>query len=135
MSTVTLPQARSPLGWTVVNGVRTAVEIDVEWMRALIDLVGRTGGTSGGGGTVPAGFENTSQLLAGDMFSKRPAAQPDVRGDSSITATRDAQGFQLALVSENLVSPLLPFLPRLQTASLLDTTDASRVLENQIFGA
>lgn len=47
MSTLTLPQARIPLGWATVQGVRTPVEIDMEWMLAFIGLVNRTGGTSG----------------------------------------------------------------------------------------
>ena len=44
---VSFPQARIPLGWAMVNGSRVAVEIDQEWLRALTDLVTRTGGVSG----------------------------------------------------------------------------------------
>ena len=47
MSTITLPQARIPLGYAMVQGVRVPVEIDMEWMRVMMDLVTRTGGTSG----------------------------------------------------------------------------------------
>ena len=46
-TTITLPQARIALGWVVVQGVRHAVEIDMEWMLALARLVERTGGVSG----------------------------------------------------------------------------------------
>ena len=44
---VSFPQARIPLGWAMVNGSRVAVEIDQEWLRALTDLLNRTGGVSG----------------------------------------------------------------------------------------
>ena len=44
---VSFPQARIPLGWAMVNGSRVAVEIDQEWLRALTDLLTRTGGVSG----------------------------------------------------------------------------------------
>lgn len=48
-SVVTLPQARSPLGYVTVAGQRIPVEIDREWMRAFTDIVTRSGGTSGTG--------------------------------------------------------------------------------------
>ncbi|CAB4127560.1 GTD-binding domain containing protein [uncultured Caudovirales phage] len=44
---VSFPQARIPLGWAMVDGSRVAVEIDQEWLRALTDLLTRTGGVSG----------------------------------------------------------------------------------------
>ena len=44
---VSFPQARIPLGWAMVDGSRVAVEIDQEWLRALTDLLIRTGGVSG----------------------------------------------------------------------------------------
>jgi hypothetical protein len=44
---VSFPQARIPLGWAMVDGSRVAVEIDQEWLRALTDLLNRTGGVSG----------------------------------------------------------------------------------------
>jgi hypothetical protein len=47
MSTLTLPQARIPLAWVMVNGQRVPAEIDIEWMRALIGMVDRLGGVSG----------------------------------------------------------------------------------------
>lgn len=40
MSSATLPQARIPLGWAVIGGQRVAIEIDMEWMRALNALLG-----------------------------------------------------------------------------------------------
>lgn len=47
MNTITLPQARIPLGYAVVQGVRVPVEIDMEWMLAFTRLLERTGGVSG----------------------------------------------------------------------------------------
>lgn len=47
MSSLTLPQARIPLGWVQIQGKRTPVEIDMEWMRSLLELVKRTGGVTG----------------------------------------------------------------------------------------
>lgn len=47
MKTLTLPQARIPLGHVMVQGQRLPVEIDMEWMRALLTLVNRTGGVLG----------------------------------------------------------------------------------------
>lgn len=43
----TLPQARIPLGYAVIAGVRTPVEIDIEWMRAFTDLVKATSSDGG----------------------------------------------------------------------------------------
>lgn len=42
-----LPQARIPLGWATIQGKRIPVEIDMEWMRVMLELVNRTGGTAG----------------------------------------------------------------------------------------
>jgi hypothetical protein len=47
MNTVSLPQARIPLGWALIAGRKTPVEIDYEWLRALTDLVERAGGVTG----------------------------------------------------------------------------------------
>ncbi len=49
MSTVTLPQARIPLGWVTVKGSDkpSPVTIDIEWMRAFVALLARVGGISG----------------------------------------------------------------------------------------
>jgi hypothetical protein len=44
---LTLPQARIPLGWAMVQGQRVAVEIDMEWMLVFLRLMERTGGTTG----------------------------------------------------------------------------------------
>lgn len=46
-SPLALPQARIPLGWVMVGGSRAPVEIDIEWMRAFLGLLSRTGGVSG----------------------------------------------------------------------------------------
>lgn len=45
--TATLPQARIPLGYAVIAGQRTPVEIDIEWMRAFTDLVKSTSSDGG----------------------------------------------------------------------------------------
>lgn len=47
MTPLTLPQARIPLGWARINGQRVPVEIDIEWMRAFLQLVQRSGGVPG----------------------------------------------------------------------------------------
>lgn len=44
MSILTLPQARIPMGYAVVNGQRVPVEIDMEWMRYFATLTERAGG-------------------------------------------------------------------------------------------
>ncbi len=44
---VSIPQARVALGWVMVNGVRTPVEIDMEWMLTFTRMLDRTGGVSG----------------------------------------------------------------------------------------
>jgi hypothetical protein len=44
---LSLPQARSPIGWVDIAGRRTPVVIDLEWMRSLTSLVERAGGVSG----------------------------------------------------------------------------------------
>ena len=47
MSILTLPQARIPIGWTVVDNVTYPVVIDIEWMRYLAVLDERAGGVTG----------------------------------------------------------------------------------------
>jgi len=47
MSTLSLPQARIPVGWVMVAGQRVPVEIDIEWMRALTVIKDRVGGVTG----------------------------------------------------------------------------------------
>lgn len=47
---LTLPQARIPLGWVMVGGQRAPVSIDIEWMRALLGMLDRTGGVTGSNG-------------------------------------------------------------------------------------
>ena len=47
MITLSLPQARIPIGWAMVAGNRVAVEIDMEWMRAFTVIKDRVGGVSG----------------------------------------------------------------------------------------
>lgn len=80
MSTLTLPQARIPLGWALLPDPRSpggqrrvAVEIDIEWMRAFLELVARTGGTTGSGG-----FEDYLPVLL-DSIAPDPAAQEAIR--------------------------------------------------------
>lgn len=99
MSTaVTLPQARNPLGYALMTQPdgstrRVPVEIDMEWMRAFIGLVNRTGGTSGG-----SGFED---FLASyfDMPPHDQAGQLAIRGVDELrnelaSARSDAQRLQ-----------------------------------------
>lgn len=46
MSVVTLPDARVFIGHAVIDGRQVDVTIDMEWMRAFIALVDRTGGVT-----------------------------------------------------------------------------------------
>lgn len=73
MSTLSLPQARIPIAWAMINGVRTPCEIDIEWMRSMAILAERAGGVSGVSTTelVESSFEDagipelSAQLFAG----------------------------------------------------------------------
>lgn len=69
-----LPQARIPLGWVLLRGERVPVEIDIEWMRALIDL--QT--ASGGGSTGAASLTEILPILFGQPQSS-PEAQEALR--------------------------------------------------------
>lgn len=73
MQSVALPQARIALGWVMVNGVNTPVTIDQEWMRALFNLVQRSGGVSG-----DEGLGEFVSLLFGSPQTD-PAAQEAIR--------------------------------------------------------
>lgn len=44
---VSIPQARIPIGYAMVQGVRVPVEVDMEWMLTFTRLLERTGGVSG----------------------------------------------------------------------------------------
>lgn len=44
---VSIPQARIPIGYAMVQGVRVPVEVDVEWMLTFTRLLERAGGVSG----------------------------------------------------------------------------------------
>ena len=46
-ASVSLPQARIPIGYAMVQGQRVPVEIDQEWMRSFASLLDRSGGVSG----------------------------------------------------------------------------------------
>jgi hypothetical protein len=47
MSTVTPPRNGIPIGWTIVNGVRTKVEVEPEYLRFFFSIFLRGGGTVG----------------------------------------------------------------------------------------
>jgi len=44
MSTLNLPQSRIPIGWVMIQGRRTPVEVDIEWARYFFTLTDRAGG-------------------------------------------------------------------------------------------
>lgn len=79
--------------------------------------------------------EDQNTVLAGQAFSPRPPRAAEVRGDQYIDVTRDALGFQLALVPERLVVSLLPYIPRQAPASTTASASADLILATQIFGA
>lgn len=69
MATITLPQARIPLGWMTINDQRFPVEIDREWNRAFNMLVDRTGGISGDGTTTTTTtYETVGAMMSGNAF-------------------------------------------------------------------
>ena len=89
-SPLALPQARIPLGWAVVNGDRTPVLIDIEWMRALLGLLNRTGGVSGPGDLAAA----IEALQVGEMQLQpcqltqpilSDVMQPSLQGDAGLS--------------------------------------------------
>lgn len=47
MTKLALPQARIPIAWAVVNGVRVPCEVDIEWMRLFFGMYDRAGGANG----------------------------------------------------------------------------------------
>lgn len=87
MTSLSLPQARIPLGWAMFQGQRVPVEIDIEWMRALSGLLDRTGGVSGS-----TNFgEYINQFF--DQPHGDPAAQEAIRGvDELRNALESARG-------------------------------------------
>lgn len=121
MKTVTLPQAVVPIGTVVVGNVRLPVTIDIEWMRALSQLVTRTGGTTGTDtrtieatanaaraltdslalgifgrrevGATPAPGADAASLDWIRAFLPRREAPLDVRPGANVTVVRDAAGF------------------------------------------
>lgn len=88
---------------------------------------------------INAAPQDVNTLLSVQSFTKSVSRAPDVRGDTYIDVTLDAQGFRLALVPERLVLALLPYLPRQAAASSSTSSaavvDANLILATQIFGA
>lgn len=97
---ITLPQARIALGWATVEGKRIPVEINMEWMLALMRLVERTGGVTGEtdvGADVFAhqlapdhasALEMTLQSTAGNVVDKL-IVKPGTAAAPSITREND----------------------------------------------
>ena len=46
-ATISLPQARIPIGYATVDGARIPVDVDAEWMLMFTRLFDRSGGTTG----------------------------------------------------------------------------------------
>lgn len=87
MTTVSLPKGNVALGWADVGGQRIPVTIDMEWMRALSDLVKRAGGTVGEDTTTIARTAAQALSVANSaaQFSlyQRPQAAPIAGFDMS----------------------------------------------------
>lgn len=94
-------------------------------------------------GTIPDAINgaptDVNTLLPSRAFGQPPLPRaPDVRGDQYVDVTRDALGYQIALVPERLIVAILPFIPRqaaASTSATAPTVDANLILATQIFGA
>lgn len=117
MKSVTLPQAFVPIGSVSLGGARLPVTIDIEWMRALSQLVLRVGGTSGTDAATIEATANAARALADAQtlgvfgrtiaapapepapldwlraFLPRPTQPLDVRPGANVSVVRDALGF------------------------------------------
>lgn len=94
MTSTTLPQARIPLGWVIVDNNRLPVEIDMEWMRALSLLLT----------TVTTGFDATTltQLLlsfveAGNTTGRDNEIRNEIEQLKNEVANRDLETFRLRI--------------------------------------
>ena len=96
MSTVALPQARIPLGYAMVSGQRVPVEIDAQWMRALLGLVDRSGGTTGSGGTTSNVDEVMGLLMSlpQDLAAQEAMRAVDELRNELASARNDVQVFR-----------------------------------------
>ena len=97
MSTVTPPRNGIPIGWMRVNGVRTMVEIEPEYLRFFFSLYERGGGTTAPSNTdisasafEDAGIEEIKATIYGQTgeFGQNPLPiipeqQPDVSAELS----------------------------------------------------
>lgn len=83
MTTVSLPKGNVPVGWATVGDQRVPVTIDMEWMRALSDMVRRVGGPAGEDTSTIAANAATALALASSVgFFQRPQPAPIVGIDS-----------------------------------------------------
>ena len=82
MTVLFKPQARIPLGFATISGVRVPVNIEIEWDRFFIGLFERVGGTGGLG---------TTDVDAGYFAAIAPVIPPAV-DDSMILQPMIAQG-------------------------------------------
>ncbi len=120
MKAVTLPQAVVPIGTVVIGNAKLPVTIDIEWMRALSQLVSRVGGATGTDTRTIEATANTARALTDSLalgiFGRREPGTPpagfdavpldwiraflprreaplDVRPGANVTVVRDAAGF------------------------------------------
>ena len=70
---MSLPQARIPIGWTRIQGERVPVEIDIEWMRALLDLQTASGASTGSS----SGASSLIEILP--ILFGSPQSSPDAQ--------------------------------------------------------
>jgi len=147
MSNVTQPREDIPIGFVTIGGQRFDCATNPEFVKFFSTLLGRAGGTS-------ADTINSDWLLGtARTFGPRAPLAADVRGDSAITVTRDAQGFSLSFVPEAIVASVMPYLPKApvqqvdpaafiqsivpflpRPAPAFSLQSASSILESQIFG-
>lgn len=111
MSILTQPQARIPVGYAMVNGVRVPVEIDIEWARFLFTLAERAGGITGSSTTElsteafeDAGIEEAKAALyaLADSFAQAPLTvfeQGESLGQAPLTITEQVESIACDVAS------------------------------------
>ena len=95
VSRVTLPDARIPIGHAVVNGQPVDVAIDIEWMRAFVDLLTRGGGTSAPSTPDILTLVNRMSGAGGREGDQGDPGNPGPPGAQGIQGVAGATGFPI----------------------------------------
>lgn len=111
-----LPQARIPLGWAVVQGQRVPVEIDMEWMRVMVELVNRTGGVLG---VDDVGLDVFAQGAPGDSSDHQMTMQAALAGWSDHEMTMQSTSGNV--LDKLIVKPGTAAAPSITTENDADT--------------